>query len=97
LNNALGDARATQRARGCSSSLWVPWVIVTSDQYGSQRERFGYGWLWPAHMFRISQRQLPPPSRAISRILMNLSLAIVIWSGDGKHHNMQFPTPGFHF
>jgi hypothetical protein len=26
--------------------VWIPWSITTTDRYGTERQRLGYGWLW---------------------------------------------------
>jgi hypothetical protein len=26
--------------------VWVPWSVTTSNRYGSNRQRLGYGWVW---------------------------------------------------
>jgi hypothetical protein len=26
--------------------VWIPWSVSSSDRYGTDRQRLGYGWVW---------------------------------------------------
>ena len=34
--------------------IWFPWCIKSSDRYGTDRQRLGYGWLWAGPQYRSS-------------------------------------------
>jgi hypothetical protein len=38
--------------------VWVPWSITSSDRYGTDHERLGYGWIWagPRLQFHSSEK-----------------------------------------
>jgi len=37
--------------------LWVPWSVSTTDRYGTDRERLGYGWIWDGPKYSGSEGQ----------------------------------------
>jgi hypothetical protein len=51
--------------------VWIPWSVTSSNRYGTNHERLGYGWVWagpqyptwskPRQQGQFSVRDLDPP------------------------------------
>jgi hypothetical protein len=44
--------------------VWVPWSITSSDQYGTDHQRLGYGWLWAGPQSQHSSSSPPQTGTA---------------------------------
>jgi hypothetical protein len=42
---------------------WVPWLATRSSRYGTEAQRFGYGWVWagPEYPCALAEIESPKP------------------------------------
>jgi hypothetical protein len=44
--------------------VWVPWSVTSSDRYGTDHQRLGYGWVWAGPQYPSSLAKINPPRHA---------------------------------